>query len=98
MRQKFVKNLARQRRAVRFIQHNFRTFVAAIVSFSVIAFSLVFMPISSTAAVPVLNDNTDVFQISFTGATASNFTNLTLVTPNNLQAQWSLNPTYNSTT
>lgn len=98
MRQKFVKNLARQRRAVRFIQHNFRTFVAAVVSFSVIAFSLVFMPISSTAAVPVLNDNTDVFQLSFTGATASNFTNLTLVTPNNLQAQWSLNPTYNSTT
>lgn len=98
MRQKFVKNLARQRRAVRFIQHIFRTFLAAIVSFSTIAFSLVFMPISATAAVPVLNDNTDVFQISFTGATASDLINQTLLMPNKLQAQWSLNPTYNSTT
>lgn len=82
------------------LRFSFRKCLSAIVAFA-LSLGLVNGVIApaAKAALPTLNDNTDVFQISFTGVTSmTSFSNQTLVSPNNLQVQWSLNPTYNATT
>lgn len=80
------------KRRLRAVFGNVKARVATIVSIGLVAAGLsVIAPVPSASAV-VLNDNTSVFQITFTGLTALP-TRQVIMSPNGVQVAWTLNGT-----